>query len=94
MPVKANFIMNHNSKDFKMLGGQYKNTFSVGDYVEWRRICRDENYEETIKIYYGLITNLRTVDVGGRLVWYADVLGNNGKEDLVLLSKIRKMETN
>ena len=77
-----------------MLGGLYKDIYSVGDYVEWRRICRDEDYEETVKLYYGLITNLRAVDVGGRNVWYADVLSNNGRKDLVLLSKIRKMETN
>jgi len=94
MPDKVNFIMILKTKDFKMLGGLYKDIYSVGDYVEWRRICRDEDYEETVKLYYGLITNLRAVDVGGRNVWYADVLSNNGRKDLVLLSKIRKMETN
>ena len=94
MPVKANFTMKFKPKGVNLLGKQYIGKFKAGEYVEWRPICRDKNYEETVKLYYGLITNLRTVDVGGRLVWYADVLGNNGKEDLVLLSKIRKMETN
>ena len=81
-------------KEFKLLGGPYKDKFKIGQYVEWRVICRNENYEENIKIYQGIIIGLRTVDVGGRNVWYADVLGNNGKEELILLSKIRKMETN
>jgi len=77
-----------------MLGGQYKDKFEIGQYVEWRSICRNENYEETIKIHQGLITNLRAVDVGGRVVWYADVLKNGGENSLVLISKIRKLETN
>jgi len=77
-----------------MLGGQYKDKFEIGQYVEWRSICRNENYEETIKIHQGLITNLRAVDVGGRVVWYADVLKNGGETSLVLISKIRKLETN
>ena len=94
MPVKANFTMIHSAKGLEMLGDKYKNIFSVGDYVKWRKICRNENYEETVKLCYGLITNLRSVDVGGRNVWYAKVLRNDGKEQLVLLSKIRRMETN
>ena len=77
-----------------VLGGKYKDLFKVGDYVEWRKIRRNENYEENIKIYQGIIIGLRTVDVGGRNVWYADVMKNGGGTDLILVSKIRKIETN
>ena len=77
-----------------MLGERYKDKFKVGQYVQWRAICRNEDYEETVKVYQGLITNLRAVDVGGRAVWYADVLKNGGGSSLVLISKIRKLETN
>jgi len=77
-----------------LLGGQYKDKFKIGQYVEWRSICRNENYEETVKTHQGLITNLRSVDVGGRTVWYAVVLKNGGETSLVLISKIRKLETN
>ena len=77
-----------------MLGEKYKNKFKIGQYVEWRQICRDEDYEEFVKLYQGIITNLRTIDVGGRTVWYADIMRNGGQPDLVLLSKIRKIETN
>ena len=77
-----------------VLGSKYKDLFKVGDYVEWRKIRRNENYEETIVFYHGIITNLRTIDVGGRDVWYADVMKNGGETDLVLISKIRKIETN
>ncbi len=77
-----------------MLGGRYKNKFDIGQYVEWRSICRNENYEETVETHQGLITSLTPVDVGGRIVWYADVLKNGGETSLVLISKIRKLETN
>ena len=77
-----------------MLGELYKKKFKVGQYVEWRKICRNENYEESIKTYQGIIINLRPVDVGGRSVWYADVMKNGGETDLILLSKIRIIETN
>lgn len=77
-----------------MLGGKYKDKFEVGQYVEWRRICRNEKYEESVNIYQGIISDLKAVDVGGRIVWYADVLANNGSKQLVLLSKIRKIQTN
>ena len=83
-----------NHKVFKVLGGKYKDKFEVGQYVQWRKICRNENYEETVKVYYGLISNLRAVDVGGRVVWYADIIGNDGSRHLELISKIRKVETN
>lgn len=77
-----------------MLGEQFKDKFNVGDYVEWRTICRNENYEESVSIYQGIIINLRTITVGGRDVWYADVMKNGGQQDLVLLSRITKLETN
>jgi hypothetical protein len=94
MPEKANSIMIFNQKEFKLLGGKYKDKFKVGQYVEYRRVCRNENYEESVKVYHGIIINLRTVDIGGRIVWYADVLKNGGDTDLILLSQIRKIQTN
>ena len=103
MQVKVLFIMKFdermildllNDEGEMVLGGKYKDLFKVGDYVEWRRIRRDENYEEIVVYYQGIITGLRTVDVGGRDVWYADVMKNGGTTDLVLISKIRKIETN
>tara|TARA_R110002167_G_scaffold195088_1_gene397833 strand:+ start:339 stop:572 length:234 start_codon:yes stop_codon:yes gene_type:complete len=77
-----------------MLGKLYLSNFEIGEYVEWRRICRDENYEESVSLYQGLIVDLLPVDMGGRTVWYAKVLENGGKEELILMSKIRKVETN
>ena len=77
-----------------MLGSMYKDKFKAGDYVEWRAICRDENYEANVKIYQGLITSVFPVDVGSRDVWYAKIIRNGGFEEIVLLSKIRKIETN
>ena len=94
MLEKVNITMMLNNKEFKVLGGQYKSRFQVGQYVEWRRICRDFNYEEKVKTYQGLILDLRSVDIGGRIVWYADVMANDGSKHLVLISKIRKIETN
>ena len=93
MLEKVDFIMMF-KKGVILLGNEYKNIFKVGQYVEWRKICRNENYEETVKTYQGIIINLRPVDVGGRNVWYADVMKNGGKTELILLSKIRKVETN
>ena len=55
---------------------------------------KKRDYEESVNVYHGLISDLRAVDVGGRVVWYADVIANNGSKHLVLLSKIRKIETN
>ena len=77
-----------------MLGSMFKDKFKTGDYVEWRKICRDKNYEENIKIYQGIIVSVFSVDVGSRNVWYAKVIKNGGVEEIVLLSKIRKIETN
>ena len=94
MLVKANFIMKFNIREKKLLGGLYVDKFKIGQYVEWRSIIRDKNYEETVKTHHGLITDVIAVDVGSRDVWYAKVLRNDGKEELILLSKIRKIETN
>ena len=94
MLVKVNFTMMLDYKLFKMLGGKYKDKFEVGQYVQWRKICRNENYEENVKVYYGIISNLRAVDVGGRVVWYVDIIANDGSRHLELISKIRKVETN
>tara|TARA_Y100000592_G_scaffold76871_1_gene120420 strand:+ start:7921 stop:8154 length:234 start_codon:yes stop_codon:yes gene_type:complete len=77
-----------------MLGSMFKNKFKTGDYVEWRRICRNENYEEIVKTYQGIIVSIFPVDVGSRNVYYAKVIKNGGNEEIVLLSKIRKIETN
>ena len=94
MPAKVNFIMMFNHKVFKVLGGKYKDKFDVGQYVEYRRICRNENYEATIMTYQGIITDILAVDSGGRPIWYAKIMQNGGTTDLILLSKIRKIETN
>ena len=94
MLVKANFTMMFNQKEFKLLGGKYKDEFKIGQYIEWRVICRNENYIERTRTYQGIIIGLRTIDVGGRNVWYADVMRNGGETDLILVSKIRKIETN
>jgi hypothetical protein len=83
-----------NNKGEIMLGEKFRDKFKVGDYVEWRRICRNENYEESVSYHQGIIVKLRTVVVGGRDVWYADVMQNGGQQDLVLLSRITKVETN
>tara|TARA_A100001515_G_scaffold143838_1_gene146094 strand:+ start:2726 stop:3007 length:282 start_codon:yes stop_codon:yes gene_type:complete len=93
MQVKVGFSTILDKED-KMLAERYKTLFEIGEYVRWRSICRNENYEELVKLHEGIIIKLRPVDVGGRKVWYADVMENGGKEHLVLLSKIRKVETN
>ena len=77
-----------------MLGSMYKNKFKTGDYVEWRTICRDKNYEDNVKLYQGIIKSVFAVNVGSRNVFYAKVIRNGGQEEIVLLSKIRKIETN
>ena len=93
MLVKVDFTM-MSKKGTKMLGSLYKNKFDVGDYVEYRRINRNENYEETVILYQGIIKSIIPVDLGSRNVWYAVILRNGGLEEMVLLSKIRKLETN
>ena len=94
MLVKEDSITTPNQKVIKMLGKSYLSNFKIGEYVEWRRICRDENYEESVSLYQGLVLDLLPVEMGGRTVWYAKVLENGGKAELILMSKIRKVETN
>ena len=77
-----------------MLGNEYTNKFKVGQYVEWRKICRNENYEANVKIHQGIILCILSVDVGSRNVWYAKVMKNGGKEEMILLSQIKEIETN
>lgn len=82
------------NEGINMLGKSYLTGFEVGEYVEWRRLSRNENYEETIHVYQGIIIQIRATDMGGRMVYYAEVMENGGKTYWILLSKIRKVETN
>ena len=84
----------YNERMLKMLGSVYKDKFKVGEYAEYRRISRNENYEASTVTYQGIITDIKCIDSGSRPVWYAQILQNGGIHDLVLLSKIRKLETN
>ncbi len=77
-----------------MLGKSYLTGFEVGEYVEWRKMSRNENYEETISIHQGIIMQIRGTKMGGRMVYYAEVMENGGRTYWILLSKIRKVETN
>jgi len=77
-----------------LLGEQYKDKFEVGQYIQYRRICRDENFEATFKYYQGIIVSINSVESGGRQIWYAKIMKNGGETELILLSKIRKIETN
>ena len=77
-----------------MLGKSYLTGFEVGEYVEWRKMTRNENYEETISIHQGIIMQIRGTKMGGRMVYYAEVMENGGNQYWILLSKIRKVETN
>jgi hypothetical protein len=81
-------------KELRLFGGVYRDKFKIGQYIEWRKICRNENYEESVKLNHGIILELRCVDTGGRNVWYALVMKNGGETSLILLSQIRKVETN
>tara|TARA_A100001391_G_scaffold142084_1_gene99912 strand:- start:319 stop:552 length:234 start_codon:yes stop_codon:yes gene_type:complete len=77
-----------------LLGNEYAGKFKVGQYIEWRKICRNENYEANVKTYQGIILSILAVDVGSRNVWYAKVMKNGGKEEMILLSQIKEIETN
>ena len=78
------------------LGKSYLDKFKIGDYVHWRTIIRDSNYDEYYKEQWGIITSFRAIENRNkRDVWYAVVLENKtGKTIPVLLHKIRKVETN
>ena len=82
------------NEGISMLGKSYLTGFDVGEYVEWRKMSRNENYEEVISIHQGLIVQIKATDMGGRMVYYAEVMENGGKTYWILLSKIRKLETN
>jgi len=78
------------------LGESYLGKFNIGDYVHWRVIIRDSNYDEYYKEQWGVITNFQSIEnSANRNVWYAVVLENKtGKTIPVLIHKIRKVETN
>ena len=78
------------------LGDVYVQKFKPGDYVKWRNIVRDKNYEASTREYHGLIIKLYQItDEYTRPVQYAKILENNsGKIFHVLLHKIQKVETN
>jgi hypothetical protein len=76
------------------LGDVYTNKFKAGDYVKWRTIVRNKNYEANTKEYQGLIIKIYSQHVT-RPVNYAKVLENNsGRIFHVLLHRIEKVETN
>lgn len=74
-----------------MLGKSYITGFDVGDYVEWRKLTRNENYEEDVSLHQGIIMQVKATDMGGRMVYYAEVMENGGQIYWVLVSKIRKL---
>tara|TARA_A100001015_G_C14791488_1_gene633247 strand:- start:311 stop:553 length:243 start_codon:yes stop_codon:yes gene_type:complete len=78
------------------LGDIYLGKFKAGDYVKWRNIVRDRNYEASTREYYGLVMSLYEItDEYARPVHYAKILENNsGSIFHVLLHKIQKVETN
>lgn len=78
------------------LGDAYLNKFKVGDYVKWRTIVRDDNYEANFVEYRGLVIKIYEVrNQFTRPVHCAKILENTtGKTYSVLLHKIEKVETN
>ena len=82
------------NEGINMLGKSYITGFDVGDYVEWRKLTRNENYEEDVTFHQGIIVQVKATDMGGRMVYYAEVMENGGQTYWVLVSKIRKIETN
>ena len=78
------------------LGDVYLDKFKVGDYVKWRSIVRDCNYEENVVEYRGLVIKIYEVrNQFTRPVQCAKILENtSGKTYTVLLHKIEKVETN
>ena len=103
MLAKGHIIKNHSlgwamvylkNEGIDMLGKSYLTGFDVGEYVEWRKMVRNENYEEAVSIHQGIIMNIKATDMGGRMVYYAEVMENGGPTYWILLSKIRKVETN
>jgi len=80
------------------LGETYLDKFKVGDYVRWRTIIRDSNYDEYYKEQWGIIVNFKITNQNmktKRNVYYAVIMENKtGVSIPVLLHKIQKVETN
>jgi len=80
------------------LGETYLDKFKVGDYVRWRTIIRDSNYDEYYKEQWGIIIKFKTTNQNmktERNVHYAVIMENStGASIPVLLHKIQKVETN
>lgn len=81
------------------LGETYLNKFKIGDYVYWRTLVRDSNYDEFTRESWGIIVDFtsetRATRLASRIVYYALILENKtGKTIPVLLHKIQKVETN
>jgi hypothetical protein len=82
------------NEGINMLGKSYLTGFDIGEYVEWRTLVRNEDYEEIVRHKQGIIMQLKATDMSGRMVYYAEVMENGGRTYWILLSKIRKVETN
>lgn len=80
------------------LGAIYLDNFKIGDYVKWRTIIRDGNYDEYYREQWGIIVKFQIKDGNFRTkrnIHYAVILENStGKTIPVLLHKIQKVETN
>ena len=80
------------------LGHIYLDKFKVGDYVRWRTIIRDSNYDEYYREQWGIIVNFKITNQNvktKRDVHYAVIMENStGTTIPVLLHKIQKVETN
>ena len=80
------------------LGQLYLDKFKIGDYVKWRTIIRDSNYDEYYKEQWGIIVQFKTRSQNmktKRDVYYAVIMENTtGTRIPVLLHKIQKVETN
>ena len=42
------------------LGQLYLDNFKIGDYVKWRTIIRDSNYDEYYREQWGIIVQFKT----------------------------------
>tara|TARA_R110000851_G_scaffold32403_1_gene87058 strand:- start:345 stop:617 length:273 start_codon:yes stop_codon:yes gene_type:complete len=80
------------------LGSTYLNKFNIGDYVYWRTIIRDNNYDEYYREQWGIILKFeikKDYMKTKRSIHYALIMENStGRSIPVLLHKIQKVETN
>lgn len=80
------------------LGETYLSKFRIGDYVKWRTIIRDSNYDEYYREQWGIIVKFQIKNsnlMTKRDIHYAMILENStGTTIPVLLHKIQKVETN